>query len=176
MVAGWFVQVWVPWRGLRWPVESSQGSMTAVCLLIPEPLSRYSSAMLRSVLAVVGGVLHWWHCVCVLNEGLAWVLVCIWGYCFYHFIGLWSAPTHLHMCVDECTNTFVFLLFSLMWYSGFPYISLYTPLSAFDFWKLLFTEHCIVCIRIHTDVRLQHTPSMSVADSPDVHMNICKYT
>ncbi len=102
--------------------------------------------VLWSVLAVVGGVLHWWHCVCVLNEGLAWVLVCILGYCFYHFIGLWSAPAHLHMCVDECTNTFVFLLFSLLWYSGFPYISLHTAIECFWFLKgfIYCILHCML--------------------------------
>ncbi len=136
MVAGWFVQVWVPWRGLRWPVESSQGSMTAVCLLIPEPLSRYSSAVCYGLSWLLLVVVFIDDSVCVLNEGLALVFICILWFFFSHFIGLWSAQTHT--CVDECTNTFVCLLFSFLCCAIVVFHAyLYTQsFSAFDFWKV----------------------------------------
>lgn len=99
-----------------------------------QPLScPLSLSWLLSVVVFIGD--------CVFKcEDLAWVFVC-----FYHFMGLWSAPIHLHC--RWMYKHFCVVLFSLLWYV-LPYISLHIAIECFWFPKKLWfvfycTLHCM---------------------------------
>lgn len=143
------MQVWVPWRGLHWHVASYQGSMTAVCLLVPEPPSRYFSDICDRLSSCTPVSLSWLlfvvvfigDCVCFKCGDLAWVFCRILGFisltlwhCEVWMINGWTllCCSVSFLCCDM-VNFFVFT--HRCW-------------ILFSFKMCLFTVHYIVWIRM----------------------------
>lgn len=142
------MQVWVPWRGLHWRVASSQGSMTVVCLLVPEPPSRYFSDICDRLSSCTPVSLSWLLFVVVFMQ-MWWLglsFLSYFGVYFSHFMALWSISICTH--VDKWMNTFVLFCFFLCCDMVNFFVLTHWCWILFIFKMSLFTVYYIVWMRI----------------------------